>query len=216
MSVMQAYGKNKAFFFSTGKWYPKLLLHVRHCKTCMSKSLNIRIIQNCYIGNTVISVLSDSWSTDTPLLVCVWCILITLKIFIFYCMNNAWTLFSLRFSIQKTTSKSHTSRFILIWTEHIAYYWFRNMTAMKTCGAHGYQLRSEGRFWATLLNKLFIRALIFSWVRKMQNYSIWAALFLIPYFNIQYINELCSEFLSSWYRKKPLHECSDLTTVHWK
>lgn len=153
MSVMQAYGKNKAFFFSTGKWYPKLLLHVRHCKTCMSKSLNIRIIQNCYIGNTVISVLSDSWSTDTPLLVCVWCILITLIIFIFYCMNNAWTLFSLRFSIQKTTSKSHTSRFILIWTEHIAYYWFRNMTAMKTCGAHGYQLRSEGRFWATLLNK---------------------------------------------------------------
>lgn len=47
---MQAYGKNKAFFFSTEKWYPKLLLHVKHCKTCMPKSLNIRIIQNITLG----------------------------------------------------------------------------------------------------------------------------------------------------------------------
>lgn len=79
MNVIQSYLKNKAFFFSTGKWYPKLLLYIRHCKNCMSKSLNIRIVQNCCIGNTDISVLSYSWYIDIPVCVCV---------ISPYCINN--------------------------------------------------------------------------------------------------------------------------------
>lgn len=90
INFMQSNVKNKAFFLSSWKLYPKLLLYIRHSKNCMSKSLNIRTIQIVTLERWVFQYyLTVKIETYQCVCVCVCFILIALIIFIFYDVNNA-------------------------------------------------------------------------------------------------------------------------------